>query len=181
MTARQSRTEGIDISDVIRRPPMHPAREDGFEARAALGESSAERLVDLDQDLPGSHDVSDPAKPPPGLVIESTDLLNLLRRPALGDLEGGPRVPSEPAQLRFFLRCRALNNPLVQLELGLCKEEVEGIWTIRVLQADFRRNVCAATGPDPEATDHAERPSDPPVEVVHRVDWTRVRANDLIQ
>src|ERR1700730_15978001 len=157
------------------------AGENSFECRATLGETSGESVIDFDEYLSRSYDVSDPAAPPPRVLIKTADLLNLLYRSALGDLKLTPGIPTKLAQVGFLIGCRPLKYSLIQFELGLGEAQVEGNGAIRVGFANLRRQVFSNAGSDPESADHTERPSHSPIEVVHPVDRLRIRTHDAIE
>lgn len=104
---------------------LHP-RKNGLECGPTLCETSGERLIGLNQNLSGSYYVADPAAPPPGVLIEATDLLYFLCSSPFGYLEPTCWIPAQLAQASFLARGRSRNDPPIEFELGLSKKQVEG-------------------------------------------------------
>ena len=104
-----------------------------------------------------------------GTVMNKSDLVEVVARSA-----GISKSASE----------KALDGALDAIKGALKKGQsvtLVGFGTFRVGGTHVRGEVITIPRPDTEPSDHSERPCEAPVEVVHRVDWLRVRPGHLVQ
>ncbi|MEO8423309.1 MAG: class I SAM-dependent DNA methyltransferase [Actinomycetota bacterium] len=147
----------------------------------AGGRMSEIRRWIVEHDWLEADDISDAASSPSRLDVEPRGLLDFLGRSSFRDRVSGNRVVAVRSKFGLFLWGRSFDDLPVQVEFSRGQEVVECLRPTPVCRACLACYVLTARRPNPEATHHAECARNAPIQVVHCVDWIRVRPDDDVE